>query len=79
MTAQEAQLKAQQQQQQNNAAMLMQQRMNMKGASIFCLNTFAENLSAFSNVRASLASALHFLIWTHPSSLALVCIDTDHV
>ncbi|EAU38009.1 hypothetical protein ATEG_01252 [Aspergillus terreus NIH2624] len=51
MTAQEAQLKAQQQQQQNNAAMLMQQRMNMKGASILCLNTFAENLSAFSNRR----------------------------
>ncbi|KKK26003.1 hypothetical protein AOCH_000459, partial [Aspergillus ochraceoroseus] len=47
MTAQEAQLKAQQQQQQNNAALMMQQRMALKGATILCLNNFAEHLSNF--------------------------------
>ncbi|KAE8319287.1 LIM-domain binding protein-domain-containing protein [Aspergillus transmontanensis] len=45
MTVQEAQLKAQQQQN----AMMMQQRMNMKGATILCLNTFAEQLSNFTS------------------------------
>jgi hypothetical protein len=27
--------------------MMMQQRMNMKGATILCLNTYAEHLSNF--------------------------------
>lgn len=52
MTAQEAQIKAQQQQ--NPTAMMMQQqqqqqqRMNMKGAAILQLNSFAESLSYIS-------------------------------
>ncbi|KAE8353488.1 LIM-domain binding protein-domain-containing protein [Aspergillus coremiiformis] len=55
ITNQEAQLKAQQQQN----AMLMQQRMNMKGATILCLNTFAEHLSNF----ASKGEAHDLLYW----------------
>ncbi|KAJ5105792.1 Transcriptional activator ptaB [Penicillium alfredii] len=48
MTAQEVQMKAQQQQQNANALML-QQRMNRQGASILCLNSYAEHLSGFSS------------------------------
>lgn len=65
MTAQEAQIKAQQQQ--NPAAMMMQQqqqRMNMKGAAILQLNSFAESLSYIS------VCQFHFFLLAHCVHLA---------